>query len=717
MPGCTAGLFPSPPAAAAPRGVGRGPTAHGTAASSTTCKASLRRLPRAASLSPQAELLQGEPAAASSGRRIDAASPSVGGGSSGAPAAPGTPSTTGSSPGSDGWDNGGESADEGLVVTTFRWPAALGGHEVSVCGSFSDWEPLQLHQASSGGDFVRSVALPPGSAYFKYLVDGDWICSPCEQVVRNGKGYNNHRLVQATASFTWRTTELGGTDVLLTGSFNSWAELVPLCLDPSTGLHTLRCCLPQGDYQFQYFVDGQWLLCPTQPTCLTDQGRLVNSIHVHSPPAFTILYSTGWKGALLHYRFAAPPGQPQQEWQAVAMHSTASRAAPNGGIWLTATVPALPLPHTASHGSARSNGSGGGGGEPAARNGSRHAAPGGEVAGLTVADGSGGEAEQEVPPLDFFFSSPDGSRHDRPAGSDSTYRCLHPGGYKLLRGQLRPFPMATQPPMMLVSDLDGTMVGEGEEADACTRDFAAYWEDNAALAGGVLVYNTGRSLGQFQGLLDWKAGALPVPDVLITAVGTKVWRLDTEGGTRGTAPGTSWQEDHQWARTLDEGWSLEGIRRCIGAVVDGSHGAASWLDNGTEHPHRVCISSRADTTPAITAAIQQRVEAEGLQVKVIVSGTGDWRYIDVTSARAGKLAALEYVRQLYDVQCDRCVAAGDSGNDTLMLGGRNLAIVVGNAQPELVQWVLQQPQEERLVVTDAPMARGILEGLARHGLY
>ena len=43
-----------------------------------------------------------------------------------------------------------------------------------------------------------------------------------------------------------------------------------------------------------------------------------------------------------------------------------------------------------------------------------------------------------------------------------------------------------------VSDLDGTMVGEGEEADAGTREFAAYWEENAALAGGVLVYNTGR---------------------------------------------------------------------------------------------------------------------------------------------------------------------------------------------------------------------------------
>lgn len=75
---------------------------------------------------------------------------------------------------------------------------------------------------------------------------------------------------------------------------------------------------------------------------------------------------------------------------------------------------------------------------------------------------------------------------------------------------------------MQVSDLDGTMVGETAEADAATQSFRDYWEDSAALAGSVLVYNTGRSLGQFVSLLQQKGGALPVPDVLITAVGTKV---------------------------------------------------------------------------------------------------------------------------------------------------------------------------------------------------
>jgi hypothetical protein len=46
-------------------------------------------------------------------------------------------------------------------------------------------------------------------------------------------------------------------------------------------------------------------------------------------------------------------------------------------------------------------------------------------------------------------------------------------------------------------------------------------ESNAALARSVLVFNTGRSKGQLIWLLKEKP-MLAVPDVLITAVGTKV---------------------------------------------------------------------------------------------------------------------------------------------------------------------------------------------------
>ena len=56
-------------------------------------------------------------------------------------------------------------------------------------------------------------------------------------------------------------------------------------------------------------------------------------------------------------------------------------------------------------------------------------------------------------------------------------------------------------------------------------------------------------------------------------------------------------------------------------------------------------------------------------------------------------------------------------NAATVFAGKHKAIIVGNAQMELLDWLMEQPQSARAVYTDAPMARGILEGIARHGLY
>ena len=58
-----------------------------------------------------------------------------------------------------------------------------------------------------------------------------------------------------------------------------------------------------------------------------------------------------------------------------------------------------------------------------------------------------------------------------------------------------------------------------------------------------------------------------------------------------------------------------------------------------------------------------------VQVRVIVSGSGGWRYVDCVAMRAGKQEALEYIRAMFNIPLSHCMAAGDSGNDTLMLEG------------------------------------------------
>ena len=306
-------------------------------------------------------------------------------------------------------------------------------------------------------------------------------------------------------------------------------------------------------------------------------------------------------------------------------------------------------------------------------------------------------------------------------GGQPVYRLPHPGGYRLSGGTLLPFPRLCEAPVLVVSDLDGTMVGEGSHADAGTVAFTTYWERGPALAGSRLVYNTGRSIGQFEGLLEYKKGALAVPDAVITAVGTKVFLRDLRVLREEGHPNPrdmKWVEDQGYAQRLNEGWNLDVVRQEGGRCVDKYSGQCAWLDDGSEHPHRIALSVAAGVAPDVAARLRTKLHEKGVEAQLVFSGDGEWRYLDVLAKNAGKYNAMEYVRNLFGISRDRTVACGDSGNDVLMLEGPQRSICVGNSQPQLVAWLLSRPQREApIVLTDQHYAYGILEGLARHGLY
>lgn len=593
------------------------------------------------------------------------------------------------------------SYQQDTVLTTFRWPKALGGHQISVIGSFNGWTtPVPLF-SSATGDFMRSLSLPANQHHiqFKFLVDGQHAVSICEPTIMDANGlWNNHRFVTPTATFTWNSPQLGGKEVLLAGDWTGWGELKPLHLDPETGCHSVKICLPPGEYNYQFLVDGEWMLTPDAPTVEEIDGSVSNVMTAKAPLSFQIFYATGWDSpTYINYRLVSgndgnggggDGNEASTGWSKLPMHVTHSRAKPKGGQWLAATI----------------------------------------FAELPKIKGSNNNISSAQQVLEFYMSNGQG-KEDRPGGGGSgrIYKCLNYGGYKLSSGCIKPFDRSQKPATMLVADLDGTIVGDDEAADAATAHFNNYWEGVASLSGSFLVYNTGRSQGQFTGLLESKAEILPIPDALITAVGTKVFLLDTEGGSRATASGMVWQEDAAWAESLDEGWNLGAARSAAQAVIEelksrsivdaNGNGAAHWLDDGSEHPHRVALSVRADMLNRAKDVLKAELAKSGVDAQLITSGLGEWRYLDCVAKNAGKLNALEHVRQVFGIAQDQCMSAGDSGNDILMLGGKGPACIVGNAQPELLNWALTQPQTGRIVVADSHLADGVVEGLARHGLY
>ena len=517
-------------------------------------------------------------------------------------------------------------------------------------------------------------------AQYKFLVKGEWRVCGEQESASGDDGHLNNRLAlvdSRAAVFRWRPEWGEAESVVVCTSADNWVARTPLQRDAPGGAWTVTMPLPAASrVEFKYLLttkeDSKWRAAPGAPAA-PGSGNCVLRAEA-AVPSVTLSYASGWAAP----RLVLPPAEGRGPVEVPLW--------PAGrGFWRV-TLPAGP--------------------------------PGAPALAFTLSDGA---AAVDAPP------------------GGGLYRCPHPGGYKLERGRLTPFACALRPRFMVVTDLDGTLVGEGPEADTATAAFRDYWDGRGRLAGGVLVFNTGRSIGQVMSLLKEKAALMPLPDVIVTAVGTKIFRrrvrepqpvqtpvlrprevpLPAEAGP---APPPAWDEaswemDADWATALDEGWKLEAARAAAGAVVDELPGVAHWLDKGTEHPHRVSLAVKAEALDAACARLRQGLNDAGCAAKTIVSGSGEWRYVDAVAPRAGKYAATEAVARAAGVPLSRTLAAGDSGNDMDMLSGQCFAIVVGNAQPDLAAWSLAQRQDGRIVHTSAYAAAGLLEGLARHGLY
>uniref|UniRef100_A0A8D2LCL2 Protein kinase AMP-activated non-catalytic subunit beta 2 n=1 Tax=Varanus komodoensis TaxID=61221 RepID=A0A8D2LCL2_VARKO len=74
-----------------------------------------------------------------------------------------------------------------------------------------------------------------------------------------------------------RWTE-GGKEVFISGSFNNWSAKIPLIKSHNDFVAILD--LPEGEHQYKFFVDGQWVHDPSEPVVTSQMGTINNIIHV-----------------------------------------------------------------------------------------------------------------------------------------------------------------------------------------------------------------------------------------------------------------------------------------------------------------------------------------------------------------------------------------------------------------------------------------------------
>jgi hydroxymethylpyrimidine pyrophosphatase-like HAD family hydrolase len=231
---------------------------------------------------------------------------------------------------------------------------------------------------------------------------------------------------------------------------------------------------------------------------------------------------------------------------------------------------------------------------------------------------------------------------------------------------------------VLATDLDGTLLAGSIEARRRVRELFS-----AANAGACLVFVTGRGLESILPLLS--DPTIPAPDYIIADVGATI----VDGALR---PVGGLQQDiaARWPGSQVVLKALAGFPGLVRQSVPQERRCSFLAGEG-----------------AITPALRAAVDALGCDL-LLSAGC----YLDVLPRGVGKGAAVLALAREAGLDPATIVVAGDTLNDLSMFETGLHGVVVGGAEPALVDGVRKRP---RVHVASSPGCDGILEGLARHG--
>ncbi len=267
-------------------------------------------------------------------------------------------------------------------------------------------------------------------------------------------------------------------------------------------------------------------------------------------------------------------------------------------------------------------------------------------------------------------------------------------------------PQSEIPPIVLATDLDGTLIPLDNDADNIAA--LEVLKSDLSDAGIKLIYATGRHLESVESAVG--AFQLPRPDWMICDVGTSIYRVIDDG----IEPFEPYREH---LSALIDGYPRNEVEDLFSDVKE-----ITLQSPERQQQFKISYECKSQDLDAALSAIQHRLSDHGFPYLAIgsVDPFENCGLLDILPRGVTKGYAVTWLAEHAHYHPQEVVFAGDSGNDRAALISGFRAIVVGNASEELAREVQQRLEEkgcpERFYQASGKATSGVLEGCRHYGL-
>ena len=234
---------------------------------------------------------------------------------------------------------------------------------------------------------------------------------------------------------------------------------------------------------------------------------------------------------------------------------------------------------------------------------------------------------------------------------------------------------------ILITDIDNTLIGN----QAALDHFINYIDDKRSkFCFGLASGRTWESMKE--AIEEW---GIPEPDLMICSVGTEIYYK----------PDMS--QDKDWREHINYKWKAEEILELMKDIE-----GIEKQPNENQREFKLSFYYDPEVAPE-EQELMAILRKNDIAAKIIQSHQG---LLDILPIRASKGDAIRHIYMEQDIEPEKILVCGDSGNDEDMLRGNTLGLVVNNYSQELEKL----RGEPRIYFAEKQYAEGIIEGIEHY---